>query len=33
MITIKNGDHSLSSRKNLRKINSELDKIQKNLNN
>ena len=30
MITIKNGDHSLSSKKNLRKINLELDKIQKN---
>ena len=28
MITIKNGDHSLSSKKNLKKINSELDKIQ-----
>ena len=33
MITIKNGDHSLSSKKYLKKINSELDKIQKNLNN
>ena len=33
MITIKNGDHSLSSKKNLKKINSELDKIRKNLNN
>ena len=31
MIAIKNGDHSLSNKKNLKKINSELDKIQKNL--
>ena len=31
MIVIKNGDHSLSSKKNLKKINSELSKIVSNI--
>jgi len=31
MIIIKNGDHSLSSKKNLKKINSELNKIVSNI--
>ena len=31
MIVIKNGDHSLSSKKNLKKINSELNKIVSNI--
>ena len=31
MIIIKNGDHSLSSKKNLKKINSELSKIVSNV--
>ncbi len=31
MIVIKNGDHSLSSNKNLKKINSELSKIVSNI--
>ena len=31
MIVIKNGDHSLSSKKNLKKINTELNKIVSNI--
>ena len=31
MIIIKNGDHSLSSKKNLKKINGELSKIVANI--
>ena len=32
ILIIKNGDHSLSSKKNIKKIISELDKIISNLN-